>query len=211
MVTIPDANSLDLTSGLTLSAWVNPTVSNGSWRTVLLKERTGGMSYALYGSTDTAQSGGYIATPLESSAKSVAALPAGAWTHLATTFDGSTLRMFVNGVQVSSRAVSGSVVVGTGALRIGGNAVWSEWFSGLLDEVRVYNRALGTNELQTDMAAPVTCTGPAPQPVLSVTPPACPSARRRAARARRPRRSRSPTRATGRSTGAPPRTPRGCR
>ena len=30
----------------------------------------------------------------------------------------------------------------TGVLRLGGNGVWGEWFAGLIDEVRVYDRAL---------------------------------------------------------------------
>jgi hypothetical protein len=33
--------------------------------------------------------------------------------------------------------------------------VWSEWFSGLIDEVRVYNRALPQAELQIDMTTPI--------------------------------------------------------
>ena len=40
-------------------------------------------------------------------------------------------------------------------LRIGGNAVWSEWFTGQIDDVRVYNRALTVAEVQTDMNTPV--------------------------------------------------------
>ena len=36
-----------------------------------------------------------------------------------------------------------------GALRFGGNNVWSEWFSGQLDEIRIYDRALTQAELQT--------------------------------------------------------------
>ena len=57
-----------------------------------------------------------------------------------------------------------------GALRFGGNGVWSEWFAGRLDEIRVYDRALTQAELQTDMTTPVTCTGaPPPQPALSVS------------------------------------------
>jgi hypothetical protein len=39
----------------------------------------------------------------------------------------------------------------TGALRIDGNSIWGEWFSGAIDEVRVYNRAL----TQSDMNAPL--------------------------------------------------------
>jgi hypothetical protein len=40
-------------------------------------------------------------------------------------------------------------------LRIGGNTIWSEWFSGLIDEVRVYNRALTGAEIQADMSTPL--------------------------------------------------------
>jgi hypothetical protein len=45
--------------------------------------------------------------------------------------------------------------VSTGALRIGGNNVWGEYFSGLIDEVRVYNRALSEAEIQSDMNLPI--------------------------------------------------------
>jgi hypothetical protein len=42
-----------------------------------------------------------------------------------------------------------------GALRIGGNSVWGEWFSGLIDEVRVYERALSAAEILADRDRPV--------------------------------------------------------
>jgi hypothetical protein len=40
-------------------------------------------------------------------------------------------------------------------LRIGGNSVWAEWFSGLIDEVRVYNRALTASEIGYDLGTPI--------------------------------------------------------
>lgn len=55
------------------------------------------------------------------------------------------------GAQVASRAVSGNLVSSSGPLRIGGNAVWGEWFKGLIDEVRIYNRALSASEISSDM------------------------------------------------------------
>jgi hypothetical protein len=63
----------------------------------------------------------------------------------------------VNGVQVSSVPRSGtqSIEIGTGALRIGGNTVWGEYFGGLIDEVRIYNRALSAAEIATDRDTPV--------------------------------------------------------
>lgn len=38
---------------------------------------------------------------------------------------------------------------------IGGNTAYGEYFQGLIDEVRVYNRALSQTEIQTDMNTPL--------------------------------------------------------
>ena len=67
------------------------------------------------------------------------------------TYDGSSMRLYVNGVLVSTRAQTGSTAVSTGLLQIGGNGVWGEYFSGAIDEVRIYNRALSAAEIQVDM------------------------------------------------------------
>jgi hypothetical protein len=45
--------------------------------------------------------------------------------------------------------------VSTGALRIGGNAIWGEYFRGSIDEVRIYNRALSPAEVQVNMGTPI--------------------------------------------------------
>ena len=62
-----------------------------------------------------------------------------------------TLRLYVNGVQVGTRAVAGPLLTSTGCLRLGGNSIWGEFFAGRLDEIRLYNRALTQGEIQTDM------------------------------------------------------------
>jgi hypothetical protein len=60
--------------------------------------------------------------------------------------------LYVNGVQAASLPVTGSIRASTGALRIGGDGSWpNEWFAGLIDEVRIYNRALSASEIQADM------------------------------------------------------------
>jgi hypothetical protein len=74
---------------------------------------------------------------------------------VAGTYDGSTLRLFVNGVQVASTPVSGPIGSSSGPVRIGGNNLWGEFFQGRIDEVRIYNRALTPAEIQADMAKPV--------------------------------------------------------
>ena len=61
------------------------------------------------------------------------------------------LALYVNAVQVGQLLQSGSILTSTGALRIGGNTIWSEWFAGLIDEVRIYNRALTQPQIQADM------------------------------------------------------------
>ena len=90
-------------------------------------------------------------SPVDRDTRGPAMLPLNEWTHLATTYDGATLRLYVNGVQVSSRALAGPIRTSNGALRLGGNKVWAEWFRGRIDEVRVYNRPLSSGEIRTDM------------------------------------------------------------
>jgi chitodextrinase len=153
LVTVPDAASLDLTTGMTLEAWVRPTALGASWRTAVFKERRRGTVYSLY-AHDGHTSVGQVDIGGEKNAVGPL-LPVDAWTHIAVTYNGSSLRFFVNGAQTSSVGVSGRIPKSSGPLRIGGNAVWTEWFAGTIDDVRVYNRALTAAELQADAAAPV--------------------------------------------------------
>jgi hypothetical protein len=149
-VTVNDSASLDLTNGVTLEAWVKPALVS-SWQAVVIKEQPSGLSYALYANSDHNSPDGAVHTSVDTNLYGVAALAANTWTHLATSYDGGTLRLYVNGTQVSSQAVSGSLAVSTGPLRIGGDSVWGEYLNGVIDEVRVYNRALTPTEIQTDM------------------------------------------------------------
>ena len=154
-VTVPDSNSLDLTTGMTLEGWVRPTVSN-DWQTLIVKERPGELVYGLYSSTDANRPQSQVT--VGGSARllnGTATIPAGAWTHVAATYDGTTQRLYVNGTQVSTLATTGTIMTSTSPLKIGGNTIWSEWFNGLIDEVRVYGRALSASEIQTDMNASI--------------------------------------------------------
>ena len=153
-VTVADAASVRLTTGMTIEAWVNPASSTG-WRSVVLKETGGGLAYALYAANNASLPAGYIHTSTDVGLNGTTATPLNSWTHLAFTYDGAAMRMFVNGAQVSTRAVTGSVSVASGALRIGGNSVWGEYFRGLIDEVRIYNRPLNAGEIQADMSTPI--------------------------------------------------------
>jgi len=151
LVTIADAASLDLTSGMTLEAWVRPTSVDG-WRNVIMKERGQGLSYALYANEDSGKPSGYARIAgSDESVQGKKRLTASAWSHLAVTYDGTVLRLFLNGVEVQSRRDSGAISTSDGKLRIGGNKVWGEYFKGQIDDVRIYGVAVSPAQISADM------------------------------------------------------------
>ena len=84
-VTVADASSLDLSTGMTLEAWVRPS-RLGGWRTVVFKERPGGVVYGLYADQAGWRPLGQVDIGGERNAVGTAALPLNAWSHLATTY-----------------------------------------------------------------------------------------------------------------------------
>jgi hypothetical protein len=166
-VTVADSASLDLSTALSIEAWVKPAASSGNWRTVVLKERIDGLAYSLYAHDGAPLAGGtnvpagyvHIGTA-DLPVRGAAALPLNAWSHIALTYGAGSERFYVNGVEVDSRALTGTTATTAQPLRIGGNSIWGEFFSGLIDEVRIYNRALSGAEVAADMN-----TTPPPAPV----------------------------------------------
>ena len=154
-VTVADANDLDMTTNMTVEAWVNPTTTNSVWRTVLAKEQGSGLAYSMASNSTSGRPYGLVNTGNEQLAQGPAALPANTWSHMAATYDGSALRLYVNGSLVTTLPAIGSIVTSTSPLHFGGNTGLGEWFQGSLDEVRIYNRPLSAAEIQTDMNAPV--------------------------------------------------------
>jgi chitodextrinase len=150
VVRVPSSASLNLTTGMTLSAWIRPAVSQSGWRTILQRQPEAYFINASFDSPGRPAGGGtigggvaYLGGPTVN--------PVNAWTYVALTYDGGTLRLYVNGTQAASRAAGGAVQTTTNPLWIGGNQPYGEYFSGLIDEVRVYNRALSQTEVQSDM------------------------------------------------------------
>ena len=171
LVTIKDSPSLDLTTGLTLAAWVYPTSTLNSWPTIILKEQTGDLAYSLYANSDLNKPSGAIFTTSEILARGANLLPLNTWTHLALTYDGSYMRFYVNAVLTGSIPKTGPIATSTFPLRIGGNKLWSnEYFKGYIDDVRIYNRALSAEEIKAIMNTPIP-SDPIP-PTVSITAPA---------------------------------------
>jgi hypothetical protein len=141
---------------LTLSVWFK----NGRdpWVTRTLLEKGTERGYALSiagGGKENARRGKLRASVCGQSCLSDNAVNDDLWHHAAATFDGKTLKLFVDGaLQQQSAAVSGELSANAHELTIGmhRSAPSSQdkevSFDGLIDEVRLFNRPLETNEVK---------------------------------------------------------------
>jgi len=87
--------------------------------------------------------------------------PVRQWSHLAVTYDGAAVVLFLDGEAVSRHPAAGDISSTADPLWIGGNHPYGEHFQGLIDEVRVYDRALSGQEVRAEMRTPLArATGP---------------------------------------------------
>jgi hypothetical protein len=143
-VQIPDSPSLGIAgTGITLAAWVKPTVVN-SYRVILHKEAqyslaisNGQLTYADSISWSYATIGAY------------GSVSAGVWSHVAVTFDGTTVGFYINGTLVGSKARAGSMTDNANPVYLAAYNGQAFRFGGTLDEVTVYARALAAADVQT--------------------------------------------------------------
>lgn len=157
-VEVPDSPSLQLTGALSVDFWVYPTehVVSGIVTKVDNAEEGAGWGVGYYGtnlppSVDpqhvvfTNQS--FTNASVQSPANSV---PFNTWTHIAATSDSTTMRLYINGVQVDS-AASPPVLPSTFTTLFGAyqrNGIKEQFFNGLIDEIEIFNRALSASEIQ---------------------------------------------------------------
>ena len=153
-VTIADRAELDLLNGGTIEAWVRPSAL-ASWRSVVMKEMTGGWPWAMHASSDTGVPAAHLFSGASVDAFGTAPLGLSQWTHLAMTWDGAALRLYVDGAEVATQPSTAALTSTAGSVRIGGNSVSSQFFSGLIDEVRIFSDARTPAEIAADMNAPV--------------------------------------------------------
>ena len=157
-----DVGTLDVTGGaLTLAAWIYSRdlancVANDCR---ILSKTTGTAETDHYFMLSTIESGantrlrfrlktdGVTSTLIASSGN----LPEDTWVHVATVYDGSSMLLYLNGDLVGSSGKTGSLTTNNGASAwIGGNppeGTARPW-DGLIDEVRIYDRALSAAEIR---------------------------------------------------------------
>jgi hypothetical protein len=154
-VSVPNSSSLQLTSALTMAGWIKAD-SWGSGTDVDIIARKGEdnpnnyqLSIAdglatLY--LDDGDGSGYRGDTL---------LNTGQWYHVAATWDGTTARVYVDGVLDNDPPDlhGNNISTDTRAFYIGGRS-GADLLDGILDDIRIYNRALSEAEIKNFVTRP---------------------------------------------------------
>jgi hypothetical protein len=153
-IAVPSVSDLRLTR-FTISAWVMPTTIMDRPQALIFKSDSDGgqRNYGLTIEPDGMQVGLSFQNDLDAlvSVQSTASLVMNQWNHVVGTYDGSDLKIYVNGYLQNSDSTSADPVRNNQPLRIGGNVFLSgEYaaFAGRLDEVTIYNHALSAAEVR---------------------------------------------------------------
>ncbi len=146
---IADSASLDITDAITIEAWVKP-VEISSYGAIAKKGFESNAVYSFYvRPTNTfgfnfKKDGSWVG---EVNADSNS-LTMGKWAHVAVFFDGVTVKLYKNGIEVKSEDRTGPIDVNTTYhLYISRDSV-DAFFNGLITSVRIYNRALSDSEIK---------------------------------------------------------------
>jgi len=167
---VSNSASLQITNELTIEAWVTTTNIFQAYRTVVSKFDFPQFTTSQQGSyfLGTTFVGNYPNTPVfmlspsGSLSGAVAVtpvfsnLPAGQWSHLAGTYDGSAMRLYLNGRLIAQSNYNRGIFPGNASLGIGAAPLSSRTFhpfNGLIDEVSIYRRALSAAEIGAIYAA----------------------------------------------------------
>jgi len=157
-VEISNSASLDVTGDeITLMAWVFMDTFQSNDKGVVVKSDGSNYNYQLvadsgenYFDFRTRTPGGVVRVPSSPPAAS------GQWHHVAGIYDGSSNKIYVDGVLKRTLSQSGNIVSASAPLLIGRRALGdNRFFDGVIDEVRVYDGALNLAELVGDMITPV--------------------------------------------------------
>lgn len=167
-VEIPDSDSLRTANAITFAAWVrcDDIERDGP---ILAKERGGANSY-WFGVNNRSSEGavpGNFGVLLSANGgwdlkdRDQGTIPEGAWVHLASTWDGTTVRHYLNGVELAeTNTFTGPISPSSALLAIGVNSVHRNYaFKGVVDDMRIYDEALSPAEIIAISKSPFPLTG----------------------------------------------------
>lgn len=150
-VNVPSSPTLNPSAGITVEAWINRS-TGAATRTIIAKDSAVGyVQYALELNDTNAlrfivytSSGFYLFT-------SNAIVPTG-YTHVAATYNGSQVMLYINGAIVCNASVTAGTLLSFGYdLRIGNNNLFTSAFGGAIDELRIWNVGRTENEIRSNM------------------------------------------------------------
>jgi len=135
-------NTLGLGSAYTFAVWVKPTTLSAIANFIFA---AGSEKYELHLRNDLTR---FIPNGYPASALDFSVVPIGEWSHLVVTLDNSTgdAKAYINGV-LDNSATGRSIPSDTTILRIGIRGDTTLPFDGILDDVRIYDRALTASDI----------------------------------------------------------------
>jgi len=147
-------------NNVSISAWFNVSASGQSFYATALAGQADNSSYGGYwwASIDSSSSymtgnwvGGFCVNGTRYALASGVAISPGTWTMVTITYDGTTIRLYVNGVQDATQAVSGTLDAfgggGLGPLQLFYETGSGDGFAGDIDEVGLWNKTLSSTEV----------------------------------------------------------------
>jgi len=149
-VDVPNAAGLNPTNAITVDAWVNGT-QFGSLA-AMVKKADLSAGYAMEMASGPFAFWVNIGGAWHPTYSTTTPAP-NTWYHVAGTYDGSTLAIYVNGVLESSTPLTGGITAASNDLNFGRDPAnpsdASRYWDGLIDEVEIFNRGLSASEVQS--------------------------------------------------------------
>ncbi len=151
-VNVPHQSSQDISAAITLEAWVYAS-STTTVQNVICKSTQATNTGYIFPRTDDGWGHTTFWLHIGGSWKSLSApYPSrNTWHHLAATYDGAEMKIYVDGTLSASMAATGPIAVNSNNLTLGLQPGYPEYFGGRADEIRVWNVARTMAQIQADM------------------------------------------------------------
>lgn len=150
-IQIPDSSSLNPTSEISIEAWVkwNINPSTGSQWAQIINKNVDNHYQIQHNYNNSAFEFALRTNVNRRYVLSTTAPQQGTWYHIVGTYNGASLRIYVNGTLENAVSLSGTITNSTTPVRIGSRTSGDRFFNGDIDELALYNRALTPSEIST--------------------------------------------------------------